>query len=311
MTHKKLLTEIIVQSKENTEQLNSELKEQVRKQTDEANQILLQSFSESYQSALEKFSEQAAKLQEQQQQKMLEIMEQFMSNTVQNQEKSAKIVNAVISSMRDDQHKKLDTVKQIVSDISTAIEVQNKNINNAWDDVKEKLNAMQQFVTDSIIDMKTIILEISENNQHMSTKIQESLDKQREITDSIKQTSGQAAEANYKLLKSFSNETIGKIMDIQSVLKDFAENQSRSNRQLKAEICCTLEESMDSIKEVLDESFERHQKEIIEIDKKIQLNTKEYHNQLKLITDTIEKSQELSSKDMAFLEKMVKGRGVK
>ena len=41
MTHKKLLAEIIAQSKENTVQLNAELKEQIQQQTDKANCTLL------------------------------------------------------------------------------------------------------------------------------------------------------------------------------------------------------------------------------------------------------------------------------
>ena len=81
--------------------------------------------------------------------------------------------------------------------------------------------------------------------------------------------------------------------------------------QLKIQICSTLADSMASVEEVLDKSFKNHQEEIKEIEKKIQSNTEEYHKQLKLVTETIEKSQELSSKDMAFLEKMAKGRGVK
>ena len=96
MTHKKLLAEIIAQSKESTVQLNSELKEQIQKQTDDTNQVLLEAFSHSYREAINDFTKESAKIQEQQQRELLEFIKKFIDNATENQNKYIDVINHTI-----------------------------------------------------------------------------------------------------------------------------------------------------------------------------------------------------------------------
>ena len=306
MTHKKLLAEIIAQSKENTVQLNAELKEQIQQQTDKANCTLLESFSQSYQSALKDFSKESTKLQEQQQQKMLDFVEKFITVAAKNQKDYIQTLNDAIVQLSNEQNKKIESIKTNVAEIHKALKEHNEHLNETWSNIQKQNNETQAFIINSILEMKNILNQISEKHCTLSDNIQNALKEENDTLEALKKQEEQASIVNYKLFKKFSQESSEKIAEIKSSLDTFTENQATANTNLNKKIARTLEDSVENMTQQLDETFQKHQEEILHIDSQIQENTKAYQDQLCLVTKAIQDNNELSSKDIDLLDRMMK-----
>lgn len=339
MTHKKLLSEIVTQSKDNTQQLNDELKEQVRIQYNEANQQLLDAFSQCYNKALFDFSAHTAEIQKQQYSEILDVVYKLIDNTIEHKKDTEQLVVNSIASLREEQHTILKEIQEVVKDIAETIKVQSKSIDELKkqsentnkflmdsvseikEAVKTNVNTLKSYSTESlknITEIKSLINSFTEkqlaadevlnktlNNSlenglsNISAGISVELDKQNKTNEAV-------ASFNANTFSNFSKTSEQGITEIKFALDTFFDEQKKTNKELCKVITRSLDDGTDKMADKLKVEFERHQSEIKSIDKKILAITENYESQLNKISDIIQKNQELSSNDIKILEKIIK-----
>ena len=116
-------------------------------------------------------------------------------------------------------------------------------------------------------------------------------------------------DENVYILNDISDESVSKIDKIREILSEFSDRQDNANvkysKEMKRSIEDGFEASTEKISTDIKPILEEHYKEISETDKKIEKISSNYENQFNLIVDSLQKAQNLSSKDVQILEKLV------
>lgn len=287
MTNKKLYAAIV----ENAERINNDQVNQINEELTQSNDFLLRAFAESYNNALESFTAQTIELQKQQNEAMISSY------------------RSVLEDLKNEQLNNSKHIEQLVIEVKNICIEQNRSINIT-------LESLSESIKTSVSEMKNMIEQETNNHAILTkeihdylTNINQEVTKQSEIINSSSEFSKKTCEFIARKVNDLSAESVSKIDKIREILSEFSDRQDNTNlkysKEMKRSIEDGFEASTEKISTDIKPILEEHYKEISETDKKIEKISSNYENQFNLIVDSLQKAQNLSSKDVQILEKLV------